>query len=245
MVEVFGREARSKVAARVNALKEKEAALITQMYFAYNSMPDSAHRRRLGQLLYSIDENTGRRDKPNPLISPDAFSRAERAFKETREEARQAAAAKRTHALLSKARSLGKKEAEGKNRQVATINGEFNNVTTVKGALSIVAKTGTPFMKLLAKRISNAVGDAKFIVVERGDKLPEALEKDSSAVGITAIEKDAAGKLKVTVYVRGASWGDRSQGINNIIVLHEALHAALDKKVWGIKQAADSWSYHN
>jgi hypothetical protein len=237
MVEVFGKEARSKIAARVNALKEKEAALITQMYFAYNSMPDSAHRRRLGQLLYSIDENTGRRDKPNPLISPDAFSRAERVFKETREEARQAAAERRTHTLLSKARSLGKKEAEGKNRQVDTINGEFNNVTTVKDALKIVAKTGTPFMKLLAKRISNAVGDAKFIVVERGDKLPKALEKDSSAVGITAIEKDAAGNLKVTVYVRGASWGDRSQGINNIIVLHEALHAALDKKVWGIKRA--------
>ena len=237
MVEVFGKEARSKIAARVNALKEKEAALITQMYFAYNSMPDSAHRRRLGQLLYSIDENTGRRDKPNPLISPDAFSRAERVFKETREEARQAAAERRTHTLLSKARSLGKKEAEGKNRQVDTINGEFNNVTTVKDALKIVAKTGTPFMKLLAKRISNAVGDAKFIVVERGDKLPKALEKDSSAVGLTAIEKDAAGNLKVTVYVRGASWGDRSQGINNIIVLHEALHAALDKKVWGIQRA--------
>lgn len=239
MVEVFGKEARSKIAARVNALKEKEVALITQMYFAYNSMPDSAHRRRLGQLLYSIDENTGRRDKPNPLISPDAFSRAERVFKETKEEARQAASERRTHTLLSKARSLGKKEAEGKNRQVATINGEFNNVTTVKDALKIVGKTGTPFMKLLAKRISNAVGDARFVVVERGDKLPEALEKDSSAVGITAIEKDADGKLKVTVYVRGASWGDRSQGINNIIVLHEALHAALDKKVWGIKQAAD------
>jgi hypothetical protein len=237
-LEEGGDKAQFAVGEYLKKLKQREATLITQMLFAYNAMPDSIHRRRLGQLLYSIDENTGRRDKPNPLISSDVFSRAERAFKETAEEARQAAAAKRTNALLSKARSLGKKEAEGKNRQVATINGKFNNATTVKGALSIVAKTGTPFMKLLAKRLSSAVGDAKFIVVERGDKLPEALEQDSSAVGITAIEKDAAGKLKVTVYVRGASWGDRSQGINNIIVLHEALHAALDKKVWGIKQAA-------
>jgi len=238
-LEEGGDKAQFAVGEYLKKLKQREATLITQMLFAYNAMPDSIHRRRLGQLLYSIDENTGRRDKPNPLISSDVFSRAERAFKETAEEARQAAVAKRTNALLSKARSLGKKEAEGKNRQVATINGEFNNATTVKGALSIVTKTGTPFMKLLAKRLSSAVGDAKFIVVERGDKLPEALEQDSSAVGITAIEKDAAGKLKVTVYVRGASWGDRSQGINNIIVLHEALHAALDKKVWGIKQAAD------
>jgi len=237
-LEEGGDKASFAVGEYLKKLKQREARLVTEMLFMYNAMPDSIHRRRLGQLLYTIDPETGRRDKPNPIISADVFNRAERAFKETREEARQAAAEKRTTAILNKARSNAKKEAAGKDRQVATINGDFNNVTTVKGALKIVGKTGTPFMRLLAKRISNAVGDAKFVVVERGDKLPEALEKDSSAVGITAIEKDAAGKLKVTVYVRGATWGERSQGINNIIVLHEALHAALDKKVWGIKQAA-------
>jgi hypothetical protein len=33
-----------------------------------------------------------------------------------------------------------------------------------------------------------------------------------------------------TVYVRGASFGD-SQGINNITVLHEILHAATNQKI--------------
>ena len=237
-LEEGGDKASFAVGEYLKKLKQREARLVTEMLFMYNAMPDSIHRRRLGQLLYTIDPETGRRDKPNPLISADVFERAQRAFKETIEESRQAAAEKRTTAILNKARSNAKKEAAGKDRQVATINGDFNNATTVKDALKIVGKTGTPFMQLLAKRISNAVGDARFVVVERGDKLPEALEKDPSAVGITAIEKDAAGKLKVTVYVRGATWGERSQGINNIIVLHEALHAALDKKVWGIKQAA-------
>jgi len=230
-LEEGGERGRFAVGKYIDELRRKEANLVAEMMLLYESMPDSVHRRRIGQLLYTVDPQTGRRDKPNPIITPEVFASSKRAIAEMMEEARQRQRSTRVTNVLSKAKREAAKESRGKDRQVATKNGEFNNVTTVKDALKLVKRTGTPFMRLLASRIYNAVGDTRFIVVERGDKLPDAFVKDETAVGVTSTVLGDDGKFTSVVYVRGASWGDYSQGINSVIVLHEALHAALDRKV--------------
>jgi len=234
-------KASAAVGNYIEKLKGQEEKLIAEMLFMYEGMPNNIHRRRLGQLLYAIDPKTGFRDKPNPIISADVFERAKRAFKAMREEARQAAAEKRTNAILSKAKSDAKKEAAGRDRRIATVNGKFNNATTVKEALKIVADTApTPLMRLIAKRISNAVGNARFVVVEKGDPAADKFAgKNADAIGITETKILDDGKISAVTYVRGSSWGDALQGINAITVLHEALHAALDRKIL-VVQAGDA-----
>jgi len=109
----------------------------------------------------------------------------------------------------------------------------FNGVTTGQQALRHVIKTGNPFQRFLAQRLLPFVKNVRFQVVEENDPLPAQITEGG------AVEDWDASRglfLRVVstgerfVFVRGATGGP-SQGVNNVTVLHEMLHAALNKKM--------------
>jgi hypothetical protein len=78
---------------------------------------------------------------------------------------------------------------------------------------------------MLAGILRNFVVNVKFVVYEKGDTLPADLQKDMDrAYGLFDHDTN-------TVYVRGASWGEGAQGVNNVTILHEMLHAATDRRI--------------
>ena len=107
----------------------------------------------------------------------------------------------------------------------------FSKVTNGVQALARVIKTGNAFQRFIAQRLRNFVKDVEFIVIEKGDPVPEQLRRnmnDWNAARGLFIE-DLPAKTR-RVYVRGASFGV-DQGVNNITVLHELLHAATNQKL--------------
>ena len=104
----------------------------------------------------------------------------------------------------------------------------FNNLTTGSQAIAQVIKTGNLFQRFVAQRIRNFMVGVKFVVVEKGDATPaNILEELKEARGLFVY---TPGQKERTVYVRGSSFGDL-QGINNITVLHELLHAATASRI--------------
>jgi len=95
----------------------------------------------------------------------------------------------------------------------------------------IINTTKNPFQKFLAQRLRSFVGNVNFVVVEQGDPLPQQLQdsledwEDARGVFFAGTRTS-----KPTIYVRGASFGE-DQGVNNITVLHELLHAATNAKI--------------
>ena len=108
------------------------------------------------------------------------------------------------------------------------VDANFAGFTNGVQAASHIMKTGNVFQKFLAKRLRGALGGIKFVVLEKGDPTPAALQKEEAAKWSTAFGAYVPGDR--TVYVRGASFGDM-QGVNNIVVLHELLHAATSQKI--------------
>jgi len=110
---------------------------------------------------------------------------------------------------------------------------EFHKFKTAKEAIGRVAETGNALQKLFAKRLASALEGIQFVVVE-GENLPPEL-------GIPANEWNGAtgafvrdGKGGTYIVVRGLDPNSSNrlyQGVNNITVLHEALHAALQQKI--------------
>jgi hypothetical protein len=130
---------------------------------------------------------------------------------------------KRGRDILSGRTPLASRESRNKDKA----NSAFNKATNASQALTVIAKTGNMFQKFLANRLRGFVNGVKFVVVEQGDALPEDLQNFE-------MDWERANAMFVpnsrTVYVRGASFGE-GQGINNITVLHEILHAATNQKI--------------
>ena len=121
---------------------------------------------------------------------------------------------------------------------------KLGTVTNGAQAIAQVIKTGTPFQQMLAKRIRGFVNNVKIVVVEKGGPVPADLqsgriaEQWANARGMYVTKKG-------TVYIRGASFGD-SQGINNVAILHELLHAATYQKLkLGQLALKRGWSSNN
>lgn len=118
---------------------------------------------------------------------------------------------------------------------VATPNEEFSNDTTGAQAAARLARVASnKFQRLLALRLTGlrVLRDVKFVVLETGDPTPVELVKDlgwTQARGAYVADTN-------TVYVKGESFG-YMQGINNITILHELLHAALHRKITAGRQA--------
>jgi hypothetical protein len=126
-------------------------------------------------------------------------------------------------------------KSSASSEEVEDADTSFNKATNASQALAIIIKKGTGFQKFLAKRLRPLVAGVKFVVVEETDPLPEQLSRHQEAWGNensrargVYFENTATGER--VIFVRGASAGG-FQGINNTTVLHEALHAALQKKL--------------
>lgn len=114
----------------------------------------------------------------------------------------------------------------------ANINTGVKGTMTAAEVLTQVMKTGTPFQKKLAGLLRKMVVGINVHVVEEGDPTPARLQGDENwerARGVY-LRADETGPREV--YLRGASAG-ADNGVNNITILHELLHAALNRKVWG------------
>lgn len=109
----------------------------------------------------------------------------------------------------------------------------YNKFTTGVQAVSHIAKTGTKFQQRLAKRLRGFVTKVRFVVLEEGQEVPEQLKTPRNAAAwdrsiALYVENYKTGDQ--VIYVRGASFGV-DQGINNLTILHELLHAATNRKI--------------
>ena len=105
----------------------------------------------------------------------------------------------------------------------------FNELTTGVQAISHIVKNGNIFQRLVAQRLRGYMAGVKLVVLEKGDKIPAEMEGARGLFEYTPSTKER------TVYVRGSSFGDQ-QGINNVTVLHELLHAATAGRIFaGLK----------
>jgi len=145
---------------------------------------------------------------------------------------------------IVKGRALRAKYSAQLKAAEAPANTAFGKATNGAQVLAIVIKTGNGFQKMLAKRILPFVRNVKFVVVEKGNE-PDALKTEKgekfwkNASGLF-VQNDATGER--TVYVAGDSYGEL-QGINNITVLHELLHAATNQKLYlGLKAIENGFS---
>jgi hypothetical protein len=132
-----------------------------------------------------------------------------------------------------------------KQTKVGRADTRFNGMTTGQQALRHVIKTGNAFQKFLAQRLLPFVKDVKFMVLEEGAPLPSQIT-EAGAEADWAASRGMFLRIVSTgerfVFVLGATGGP-SQGINNITVLHEMLHAALNKKMdmadWALRSGFD------
>lgn len=110
----------------------------------------------------------------------------------------------------------------------------FNALESLGGALAYIAASPNKLeselaLRLLAPDNRAALKDVQFVVVEKNDKtIPRDIKKMLNTQVDGYYVPDTKGG---TVYVRGLSYGERTQGINKEIVLHEAFHAAGAKKI--------------
>ena len=104
---------------------------------------------------------------------------------------------------------------------------------SAQAALNNIGKTGTPFERMLANRIRKYLTGVTVYVVEEGDPTPARM-----ALAVNADAWDRARGVYMAaddtgpreVYLRGASFGYQN-GVNNVTILHELLHAALNHRV--------------
>lgn len=107
----------------------------------------------------------------------------------------------------------------------------FSKATNGAQALAQIIKTGDAFQKFIAKRIRGFVNGVNFVVLEKGDPVPEQLQpylKEWNTSRGLFVE-NLATKTR-TVYVRGVSFG-ADHGVDITTVLHELLHAATGQKL--------------
>ena len=104
----------------------------------------------------------------------------------------------------------------------------FSKLTTGSQAITHIVKNGSLFQRFVAERIRNFMVGVKFVVVEEGDATPANILAEME--GARGLFVYTPGLKDRTIYVRGSSFGDL-QGINNITVLHELLHAATASRI--------------
>jgi hypothetical protein len=99
----------------------------------------------------------------------------------------------------------------------------FEQMTDAQQALRYIINKGNGFEKLLAQRLLSAVKGVQFVVIGPKTKIPDVVANAMS-------DTTQGVYYKNVIYVRDTSFGD-VQGVNNTVVLHEALHAATSKKL--------------
>lgn len=110
------------------------------------------------------------------------------------------------------------------------VNPKITGVMNGAQALTIIAKSGSWFQKLLANRLRQFVPNLRIVVLEKGEPLPARL---------TRAGENPEGRwnglfmpgVDPVVYITGASFGEFN-GQNNVTLLHEILHAALNNRLY-------------
>jgi len=114
--------------------------------------------------------------------------------------------------------SVRKKSSEAAG-VIRKVNPDIVKATTLGQALQAVLKTGTPMQKFFVKRLLPLVKDVRFVVLS-----PEVMDSEPELIGVVGFFEEGI------VAVRAASKG-APNGVNNVTVLHEALHAAAHLKL--------------
>ena len=127
--------------------------------------------------------------------------------------------------------TTGPKYSASRKNAPRAVNPQLTGVMNGAQALTIIAKTGSWFQKLLANRLRAFVPNLRIMVLEKGQDLPARLTRASENPegtrpwnGLFLPGKDPV------IYITGASFG-KSNGQNNITVLHEILHAVLNNRL--------------
>ena len=144
----------------------------------------------------------------------------------------------------AKKTEVGHTTSIGKRQSRSEPNIRFNYAENATQALQIVIKTGNLFQKLLAKKLIGFVGGVKFTSIVEGEPLPEALQEHIdmwNTARATYVYDLSTGEKHIFVRANGPD-----QGINNIDVLHEALHAAtLQKLRIGLKSLKEGYELNS
>ena len=120
---------------------------------------------------------------------------------------------------------------------LAKVNSGVKGTMTAGQVLTQVTKTGDFFQRKLAGLLRKMLVGVNVHVIEKGDALPEALRNDPDWERARAVYlPPALNGGKREVYLRGASFGEHN-GVNNVTILHELLHAALNRRVFAGLQA--------
>jgi len=124
----------------------------------------------------------------------------------------------------------------------APVNERLNKVSNAVQGLTVVAQTGDDLQKALANRFKSVATNVPVVVLEQNTPLPKQIAdnpalKDSWDVANAMYVGPAYGQP--TIYLRGASFGDQ-QSVNNVDMLHESAHAALDKKLITAENMAET-----
>jgi hypothetical protein len=103
---------------------------------------------------------------------------------------------------------------ESTNGQDNPVFEKYNN-SNARSAVNWIANNGNPFEQMLAKRLLRFLTFTNFVIVDSPDDMPTTFLRDRmmGAAGLYVPDRK-------TIYVM------RDGGINNTVVLHEALHAA-------------------
>ena len=107
----------------------------------------------------------------------------------------------------------------------------FSKFTTASQAINHISKTGNKVQQAWARRLKNFVKDVEFVVLEEGDELPPMLARHADqwdrSIALFIENYDTGARA---IFVRGESFG-ADQGINNVTILHELLHAGTNRKI--------------
>jgi len=120
--------------------------------------------------------------------------------------------------------------SEARKNGVRKANPKLTGIMTGAQALTVIAKSGSWFQKLLANRLRQFVPNLRIVVLEKGQPLPARLTRagenpEGRWNGLFMPGTDPV------IYITGASFGDFN-GQNNVTVLHEILHAALNSRLY-------------
>lgn len=213
--QTTGRDAINAVASaeKTLAVEIDEAAIIERSTNEKEAQDAiyAAKQKRLDAVekLYGITVDPNQKKK---TAGTRATAALEKATSQERELAKQRYEAKQKIGAPSRA-----EVSESTNGQD---NDAFEKFDFAQGAVNYIAKNGNPFEKLLAKRLGPFLTGVKFVVVDSPADMPTPFlqERMEGAAGLYVPNRK-------TIYVM------REGGINNTVVLHEALHAATVSRI--------------
>ena len=113
----------------------------------------------------------------------------------------------------------------------------FYKFTTATQAISHIMRNGTPFERALAARLKPFLTDVRLIVADADAhpdivKILNGTDKGTSASGAYS-SRVFGNDTRSMIVLRGENFAGKpgQQGVNNVIFLHEALHAATEAKI--------------